>query len=333
MPPSVDVVVPPRGSRARGAVPRGIPGERDRPAVGHATDLSRGRVGRLTRPEPVLGLGHSAYSREVLIPEIESLQLQGGEPHVPTPADRRPDRGADGAGQARARVRQRADHPRGPGARAQGRVPDRDRRGHEGDGDLRADDPRGVRRSRGVAAHLRAGGRGDRPRLDVGERHRQHPLHRRLHAAAARHRGAEAALPAEDGDRRDPGRLLDERAGARFRRLRDPDQGGEGRHGRRCRPVVDHRPEDVAHQRRQRESRCGAGEDGPRGRLGLQEHDDLPHRQDRRLRRDRPGRHHPRQDREDGLQGRRHHRDGARRVTRPPAPRSSAASRARASTR
>ena len=41
-------------------------------------------------------------------------------------------------------------------ARARGRVPDRDRRGHEGDGPLRADDPRGVRRAGRVAADLRA---------------------------------------------------------------------------------------------------------------------------------------------------------------------------------
>ena len=35
------------------------------------------------------------------------------------------------------------DHPRRPGPRARRRVPHRDRRGHEGDGDLRPDDPRG----------------------------------------------------------------------------------------------------------------------------------------------------------------------------------------------
>ena len=151
--------------------------------------------------------------------------------------------------------------------------------------------------------------RGDRPRLDVGQRHHQHPLHRRLHAAAARHGGAEAALPAADGDGRGPRRLLDERAGPGLRRLRDQDQG---RARRRHRRLVRHRPEDVAHQRRQRESRCGAGEDGPRRRLGLQEHDDLPHREGAGLRRDRAGRHHPREDREDGLQGRRHDRDGPR---------------------
>ena len=65
----------------------------------------------------------------------------------------------------------------------------------------------------------------------------------------------------------------------------------------------------------------------------LQEHDDVPGREGGGLRRDRPGRHHPRQDREDGLQGRRHHRDGLRGPPdlRRPDPRRRA--RARASTR
>ena len=40
-------------------------------------------------------------------------------------------------------------------------------------------------------------------------------------------------------------------------------------------------------------------------------------REGARLRRDRPGRHHPREDRQDGLQGRRDHRDGPRRRPRP----------------
>ena len=35
--------------------------------------------------------------------------------------------------------------------------------------------------------------RGDRPRLDERQRHRQHPLHRGVHAAPARHGRAEAA--------------------------------------------------------------------------------------------------------------------------------------------
>ena len=72
----------------------------------------------------------------------------------------------------------------------------------------------------GVAAHLRAHRRGDRPRLDERQRHHQHPLHRGVDAAAARHRGAEAALPAADGDRRGARRVLDERARVRLRRRR-----------------------------------------------------------------------------------------------------------------
>ena len=44
--------------------------------------------------------------------------------------------------------------------------PHRHRRGDEGARPVRADHPRGVRRPRRVAADLRAGGRGDRARLD-----------------------------------------------------------------------------------------------------------------------------------------------------------------------
>ena len=43
----------------------------------------------------------------------------------------------------------------------------------------------------------------------------------RLHAHAVRHRRAEGALPAADGHRRDPRRLLDVRARARLRRRGD----------------------------------------------------------------------------------------------------------------
>ena len=77
---------------------------------------------------------------------------------------------------------------------------------------------------------------------------------------------------------------------------------------------VDHRPEDVADQRWLGQPRRGARAQRPRReRQPVQEHDDLPHRQGVRLRRDRPGRHRPRQDRQDGLQGRRHHRADLRR--------------------
>ena len=66
--------------------------------------------------------------------------------------------------------------------------------------------------------------------------------------------------------------------------------------------------EDVADQRRKLESRCSAGEDGDGCGLCLQEHDDVPGRQGARLRRSRTWPDGARQDREDGLQGRRHDR-------------------------
>ena len=48
--------------------------------------------------------------------------------------------------------------------------------------------------------------------MSVSRRH-QHPLHRGLHADAARHRGAEAEVPAADGHRRGARLVLDVRAG------------------------------------------------------------------------------------------------------------------------
>ena len=54
------------------------------------------------------------------------------------------------------------------------------------------------------------------PRLDERFRRTQHPFHRRLHAAPARHRRTEAALLAAHGDRRDSRRVLDVRAGVGF---------------------------------------------------------------------------------------------------------------------
>ena len=53
----------------------------------------------------------------------------------------------------------------------------------------------------------------------------QHPLHRGLHADAARHRGAEAEVPAPDGDRRGAGCVLDVRARAGLGRGGRDDQG------------------------------------------------------------------------------------------------------------
>ena len=53
-----------------------------------------------------------------------------------------------------------------------------------------------------VSAHLRAGGGGNRPGLDVHvARHRQYPFHRRAHDRPAWHPGAEGAFPAPHGGR------------------------------------------------------------------------------------------------------------------------------------
>ena len=58
---------------------------------------------------------------------------------------------------------------------------------------------------------------------------RQHPLHRLLPADEVRHRRAEGEVPAEDGDRRDPRRLLALRARAGLRRPGHQDGRQEAR--------------------------------------------------------------------------------------------------------
>ena len=81
-----------------------------------------------------------------------------------------------------------------------------------------------------------------------------------------------AVLPAEDGGRRDPRRVLDVRAALRLRRLGDQVQGRARR--RRLRAQ---RPEDVADQRRHLDAGRGARAHRRRGRRGrqrLQEDDD-----------------------------------------------------------
>jgi hypothetical protein len=104
---------------------------------------------------------------------------------------------------------------------------------------------------------------------------------------------------------RGQGRLQHVRAGLRVGRQRHPYEGGPHR-----RWLRDHRAEDVADQRRLGQPGRRPGEDRRGSRLGLQEHDHVPGREGARLRRDGPRDHHPRQDRQDGLQGRRDHRDG-----------------------
>ncbi|MBK9102882.1 MAG: acyl-CoA dehydrogenase family protein [Austwickia sp.] len=66
-------------------------------------------------------------------------------------------------------------------------------------------------------------------RLDERLRHHQHPLHRGVHAAPARHPGAEGQVPAQDGGRGDPRVVLHERAGLRLRRGRHQVQGRQHR--------------------------------------------------------------------------------------------------------
>jgi hypothetical protein len=133
----------------------------------------------------------------------------GGPPR----ADREPHRRAAGDPPHGVGLRREGDPPARPGTGARRHLPPGHRRRDEGDGPVRAHDPRGVRRPGRVPADLCAGRRADRPRLDERQRHHQHALHRRLHAHAARHRRAEAALPAEDGRGRDPRLVLDVRAG------------------------------------------------------------------------------------------------------------------------
>ena len=120
-------------------------------------------------------------------------------------------------------VRRRADHPQRRALRPRGHVPGADRRADEGARPVRRDDPGRVRRHGPRPGHLRDDRRGALARLDLDLRRRQHPLHRLLPADEVRHRRAEGLLPAEDGDRRDPRRLL--ALGARGRLRRAGHQG------------------------------------------------------------------------------------------------------------
>ena len=210
-------------------------------------------------------------------------------------------------------VRRREDHPQRRALRPRGHLPGADRRGNERARPVRGDDPRGVRRHGARPDHLRDDRRRALARLDLDLRRRQHPLHRLLPADEVRHRRAEAVLPAEDGDRRDPRRLL--ALGARGR-LRRPGHQVHRQEGR-GRQLGAERAEDVGHQRARLQRRLRADEDRPEGGTGLQGHDLLHHREealggnpDGRVRG--PGR--AAEDQEDGLQGRRVDRARLRRL-------------------
>ena len=217
-----------------------------------------------------------------------------------------------------AAVRRRADHPQGRALRPRGRVPRADRGADEGAGPVRGHDPRGVRRDGARPDDLRDDRRGAVAGLDLDLGRRQHPLHRLLPADEVRHRRAEGALPAQDGDRRDPGRLLAVRARGRLGRAGHQGDGHQGR-----RRLGAERPEDVGHERPAVGRRVRADEERHEGRPALQGHDLLHHREGagrvrehRRLRRPRD----PAQDQEDGLQGRRVDRAGLRRLPLPARP-------------
>ena len=240
-----------------------------------------------------------------------------------------PDRVSDRDPRHGPAIRRQGDHPQRAGTRARRHLPAGHRRPDAGNGPVRPDDPGGVRRAGGVAADLRAVRRGAGARLDERVRRHQYPLHRRLHAAPARHRRAAAAVPAADGDRRVARRVLDVRAGTGFRRRRDPDQG-RAQSGWR---LHHQRPEDVADQRRQLDAgrRAGPHRRG-RGQAAPQP-DRVPGREANGFRRGRAGPDDPRQDRQDGLQGHRHHRADLRRLPAPAPTTSSAARPGRASSR
>ena len=210
-------------------------------------------------------------------------------------------------------VRRRADHPQRRALRPRGLLPGADRRADEGARPVRGDDPRGVRRHGPRPDHLRDDRRRALARLDLDLRRRQHPLHRLLPADEVRHRRAEGLLPAEDGDRRDPRRLLALRARGRLRR---PGHQGHRQEGR-GRQLGAERPEDVGHQRPRLQRRLRPDEDRHQGRPALQG-DDLLHHREGALEGNQRGRlRGPRraaQDQEDGLQGRRVDRARLRRL-------------------
>ena len=144
-------------------------------------------------------------------------------------------------------------------------------------------------------------------------RDHQHALHRLLPADEVRHRGAEAEVPARDGDRRVPRGVQPVRARDGLRRAGAQVDRQEARR----RQLRDQRPEDVGHQRPALDDRLHARADRPEGRPALQGHVLLhlregagrlgEHRRVRRL-------HGPAAAEEDGLQGRRVDRARLRRL-------------------
>ena len=125
-------------------------------------------------------------------------------------------------------------------------------------GPVRHHRARGVRRARPRPGLLRAGLRGDRARLDGHRRHPRQPLAGLPADRDARHRGAEAEVPARARHRRAPQRHRPHRARRRHRPAGHPHDGAARR-----RSLRRQRREDVDHQRPLRQPAAGAGQDRP----------------------------------------------------------------------
>ena len=215
-----------------------------------------------------------------------------------------------------AAVRRRADSPQRRALRPRGRVPGSDRRADEGARPVRGHDPGGVRRDGAGSDDLRDDRRGAQPGLDQHLRDRQHAFHRLIPADEVRYRGAAPEVPAADGDRRAACRVQPERARAGIGRRRDQDLGAQA--GRR--KLRDQRHQDVGHQRVACRARVRARAHRPAGRAQAPRPDLLHRRKGARGGREhRPlqGLQRPAPDQEDGLQGRRVHRAGVRRLPHP----------------
>ena len=158
--------------------------------------------------------------------------------------------------------------------RARRRVPRAAGRGHEADGPVRRDHPRGVRRPRARPAHLRADPDRAVARLDVPLRRSEHALHLGVDDPDPRHGRAAGALPAQDGDGGAAFRLLDDGAARRLGCPGDPHPRDP--RGRRLR---DHRPEDVGHERPPRGRDHVAGGHRPGRQAAAPGHDGVRRRE------------------------------------------------------
>ena len=180
------------------------------------------------------------FRRKVMVPTETYIKERGGEqpgrPELqPTEAgevamsatrpDRRSDRRPAGDPLHRPGLRRQGDHPGRDRAGAPRRVPAADRRRPQGTRPVRPDDPRGVRRSGRVAAHVRAVRRGDRPRLDVASRASSTRTSSWRTCSSSTARRSRRTTSCRGWRRRGARRVLDVGAGAGLRRVGDHVQG------------------------------------------------------------------------------------------------------------